>query len=86
MPRLSAWERRKGVREELERALEDMGFADAVPADRHPQKASLPVIRGFAGVYGGYAQMAEAFWEDCAKDYMGGFRDIMPAFRYREEL
>ena len=43
---VSAWERRRGIRADLEESLRDMGFEDAIPADRHPQKASEPVISG----------------------------------------
>ena len=82
----SAWERRRGVRRELEEALCDMGFSDAIPAERPLQKASAPVVNGYSGVYRGYYEMAVAFWNECAADYTGGNRDITAAFRYREEL
>jgi hypothetical protein len=83
---VTAWERKNGVREDLERSLRDMGFADAIPQERYPQKAPLQIIEGFSGVYRGYAEMAAAYREECGEDYMGGGRDILPAFRYREEL
>ncbi len=83
---VSAWERRRGIRADLEESLRDMGFEDAIPADRHPQKASEPVIAGYGGVYASYFQSASAFWEECFGDYVGGERDMTAVFRYREEL
>ena len=83
---VTAFERKNDVRGELEKSVRDMGLEDAIPPVRPVQKASLPIVNGFAGVYGDYARLAESFRTDCESDYIGGQRDITEAFLYREEL
>ncbi len=83
---VTAWERKNDVRGDMEKSIRDMGLEDAIPQARYPQKASLPVVKGYADAYNVYTGLARSFWEDCAGDYMGGSRDLTGAFRYREEF
>ncbi len=83
---VTAYERKNDVRGELEQSIRNMGLEDAIPQARYPAKASPAVIRGYAGVYGVYTDLARSFHDDCAADYMGGGRDVTAAFRYKEEF
>ena len=57
----SAWERRRGVRDDFERIIREMGLEDALPAWRHPQRTTPTVVRGVAGVHYAYYEAAQSY-------------------------
>ena len=87
----SAWERRRGVRNDFERIIREMGLEDALPAWRHPQRTTPTVVRGVAGVRYAYYNAAEAFLEESGEflpdgGVTGAERDLRGLFDYIDEF
>ena len=87
----SAWERRRGVRNDFERIIREMGLEDALPAWRHPQRTTPTVIRGEAGVHFAYYGAAETSYEESGDFLPDGEaadtdRDLRGLFAYIDEF
>ena len=87
----SVWERRRGVRDDFERIIREMGLEDAIPPWRHPQRTTPTVVRGAAGLHFAYYQAAEAFYEESGAFLPDGEagdteRDLRGLFSYIDEF
>lgn len=74
------------LREKLENIFRKMNMEDAIPAEKHPVRATPSIVQGYAEVYRGYLEASRGFLNAYRLQFLEGKGDIRGVFPYGEEI
>ncbi|MBQ2725566.1 MAG: hypothetical protein IJF78_07670 [Clostridia bacterium] len=81
-----AHESGEALKAKMENIFRNMGLEDAVPAEKHPVRATPSIVKGYSEVYRGFLEQARTYLNSCRVYFLEGDGDIRSVFPYEGEI